>query len=39
LVRDAIVDSDNYCRKVGIAVLKNDLKAIGNPQIYSGILE
>jgi hypothetical protein len=33
-----MVDTDNYCRKVGLAVLKNDIKSIGHPQLYSGFL-
>ena len=38
IIRDGLFDPDNYCRKVSMAVLKNNLKSLGQESIYKGIL-
>lgn len=38
LIQDALSDNDNYCRKVGISVLKNNINVLVKPEIYSNIM-
>jgi hypothetical protein len=38
MIRDGLYDLDSYCRKVSMAVLKNNLKTLGQENIYKGIL-
>ena len=34
-IRDGLYDSDNYCRKVSVSVLKSNLKVLGDENLYS----
>jgi hypothetical protein len=38
MIREGLYDLDSYCRKVSMAVLKNNLKTLGQENIYKGIL-
>lgn len=38
MIQDGLYDHDQYCRKVSMAVLKSNLKALGTEQLYNGIL-
>ena len=38
MIREGLFDPDNYCRKISMAVLKNNLKTLGQDTIYKGIL-
>jgi hypothetical protein len=38
MIRDGLVDQDNYCRKVSISVLKSNLVTLGTEDIYKGFI-
>ncbi len=38
MIHDGLYDHDQYCRKVSMAVLKSNLKTLGNESLYHGIL-
>ena len=38
VIREGLFDPDNYCRKISMAVLKNNLKTLGHENIFKGIL-
>ena len=38
LIKDGLSDSDNYCRKVSMSVLKNNLSVIGSENLYKGFI-
>ncbi|CDW83820.1 rrna methylase family [Stylonychia lemnae] len=38
LIKDGLSDTDNYCRKVSMSVLKSNLQVIGNEQLYNGFI-
>lgn len=39
MIRDGLCDTDNYCRKVSISVLKNNLQVIGESGFYNGFMQ
>ena len=38
MIRDGLYDLDPYCRKVSMAVLKQNLKTIANEALYQGVI-
>lgn len=38
MIKDGLVDSDNYCRKISMTVLKHNLQAMGTEELYKGFI-
>ena len=37
MLQDGLYDQDQYCRKISMALLKGNLKSLGNESLYASI--